>query len=201
MYRLFYNYKVTGDVLYIVYDPASYPDKTLKDGDVVALFKNDRLIGINIFGISEVVKLRTDGMIVTPEDALIDVVNTILSRAHLEKLAYCRDSGYKVGKIVSLEEHPLDEKAKIVHLDFGSGHLVETFSHYPNLEVGDLLVAALDGTIRFDGTLFRAGAVRNIGHDADICSPKELRVGDDFAKAFKAKEGYKPGDDFYLGGQ
>jgi len=201
MYRLFYNYKVTGDVLYVVFNPSAYPDKTIKTNDVVSLYKNGELIGINLFGISEIVKLRIDGMIVTPEDALIDVVNTILLRAHLEKLPYCRDSGYKVGKIVSLEEHPLDEKAQIVHLDFGDGKIAETFSRYPNLHLGGLYVAALSGTIKFDGTVFEGGTVRNIGHNADICSSQELRVGEEWKDAFEVKDGYKAGDDFYLGGQ
>jgi len=201
MYRLFYNYKVMGDVLYVVIDPLSYPDQVEKIGNVAALYKEKKLIGINLFDFGELVKLHTEGMIVTPEDKLIDVINSELQNAGLSPLPYTRDSGYHVGKIVSLEEHPLDEKAQIVHLDFGNNKIVETTSHYPNLAVGELLVCALVGTIKFDGTLFRAGLVRNIGHEADICSEKELRIGEDFKQAFIVKEGYLSGDDFYLGGK
>jgi tRNA-binding EMAP/Myf-like protein len=200
MYRLFYNFKVIGDVLLLVLDPSMAPDHEESHGAITALYAGDQLIGVNFFDFSKIVKLHTEGMIVTPEDKLIDVINAELENAKLPRLPYTRDSGYHVGKIVSLEEHPLDEKAQIVHLDFGAGKVLETTSHYPNLSLGELLVCALDGTITFDGTRFNAGKIRNIGHDADICCEKELRIGEDVKQAFILKDGYEPGDDFYLGG-
>ena len=126
MYRLFYDFKTNGDVLFLVYEPETEPD-TIKEGNnVTGLFKEGRFIGANFFQIGEVVKLKTSGMIVTPDDALIDVLNTILKQNGLPELPYCRDSGYKVAKIVALEEHPLDEKAQIVTLSLGDKQ-IETF--------------------------------------------------------------------------
>ncbi len=196
MYRLFYDFKTNGDVLFLVYEPETEPD-TIKEGsNVTGLFKEGRFIGANFFQIGEVVKLKTSGMIVTPDDALIDVLNTILKQNGLPELPYCRDSGYKVAKIVALEEHPLDEKAQIVTLSLGD-RKIETFSRYPNLEVGKNVVVALDGTIKFDGTTFHASIIRNIHHDADIASGKELHLNEDYKNAFVV-EGEKEGNDFFL---
>ena len=168
-----------GEKLISTYKTKSDPDKSYEEyqaivalylqthGAITALYAGDQLIGVNFFDFSKIVKLHTEGMIVTPEDKLIDVINAELENAKLPRLPYTRDSGYHVGKIVSLEEHPLDEKAQIVHLDFGAGKVLETTSHYPNLNVGELLVCALDGTITFDGTRFNAGKIRNIGHGTD----------------------------------
>jgi hypothetical protein len=198
MYRLFYNHKITGDILYILNDPAASVDRVEKRGDVVALYGGSRLVGVNIFEVSKVFKLRTGGMIAAPEDALIDVVNSILEGAMLPKLPYCRDSGFKVGKIVSLEEHPLDEKASLVEASFGVERL-SCISWYRNLAVGALIVAALDGTIAFDGTVFHKTLCRGISNDCSLLSAKQLHLEGPDEGAFIVS-GYQPGEDFFLGG-
>ncbi|MCQ2742612.1 MAG: DUF4479 domain-containing protein [Bacilli bacterium] len=199
MQRLFYNLKITGDVVYVLIKPAEYPDRVEKKADVAMLYKGDELVGINIFNIFNIVKIHSEGMIVTPDDKLIDVLNVKMDEAGFPHLSYCRDSGYKIARIAKLEEHPLDEKAHIVTLDLGDKTL-ETTSRYQNLEEGGYIVVAIDGTIKFDGTEFKGSTIKNIGHYADICSGKELRINDDYKNAFIA-EGYKAGDDFFLAGE
>ncbi|MBQ4197104.1 MAG: DUF4479 domain-containing protein, partial [Bacteroidales bacterium] len=153
MFSLYYDYPVNGDVLFLVNEPSLYPDHSETKGDVTICYQGDKIVGINIFKIGETVKLKTNGLIVTPDDKLVDVINAVLAKNGVDiKLDYYRSSGYQVGKIVSLEEHPLDAKANIVHLDFGDGKEVETFSRYPNLEVGKLVVCVRDGAMKFDGT-------------------------------------------------
>ena len=198
MFSLYYDYPVNGDVLFLVNEPSLYPDRSETKGDVTICYQGDKIVGINIFKIGETVKLKTNGLIVTPDDKLVDVINAVLAKNGVDiKLDYYRSSGYQVGKIVSLEEHPLDAKANIVHLDFGDGKEVETFSRYPNLEVGKLVVCVRDGAMKFDGTKFKAAIIRNIHHDVELCSGKELRVNDDLSSAF-IPEGYAAGDDFFL---
>jgi hypothetical protein len=70
MYRLFYNFKVIGDVLLLVLDPSMAPDHEESHGAITALYAGDQLIGVNFFDFSKIVKLHTEGMIVTPEDKL-----------------------------------------------------------------------------------------------------------------------------------
>ncbi|MDO5330301.1 MAG: DUF4479 domain-containing protein [Bacillota bacterium] len=200
MYRLFYDHDVNGDVLFCVFKMEPTPDRVEKKGQLAALYKGDELIGINIFDLQKLCKIKSHGLIVTPDDRLIDALNSLIENAGLPKLPYCRDSGFKVGEVVSLEEHPLDEKAHIVGLDFGPLGKKETVSRYKNLEVGSLLVCALEGTIKFDGSTFHESVIRNIGHQAEICSGKELRVNDDLSGAFIA-EGYQKGEDFFLDGK
>lgn len=199
MYRLFYNYKVTGDILYILINPEKKVDQVVRHDRVVALYGDKELVGINIFKVSEVFHLKTSGIIYAPEKPLIDVVNSLLKGAALEPLPYCVDSGYKVAKIQKLEEHPIDEKAHIVTLSLGEGELT-TVSWYPNLEVGQEVVVALDGTILYDGTVFHKFVSRNIPNEASLCSGKELRLEQNYPGAFLV-EGYAPGEDFFLGGQ
>lgn len=197
MYRLFYNYKVTGDILFILMNPEKKPDRVLEKGRVVALYSGSELVGINVFKVSEVFQLRANGIIFAPEKPLLDVINAILTEEGLAPLPLPLESGYVVARISKLEEHPLDEKAHIVTLSAGKDELT-TVSWYPNLSEGLLVVVAKDGTILYDGSLFHKFVSRNIPSDCAICGAKELKL-DDKPGAF-LPEGYEPGDDFFLGG-
>jgi tRNA-binding EMAP/Myf-like protein len=198
MYRLFYDYEVNGDVLFILIDPEKKVTKCVRSGQVAALYNEEELIGINIFDVSSSVKIKATGMIATPSNALIDVLNPLLKGAALPALPYCTDSGYHVAKVEALEEHPVDEKAHIVTLDLGAKKL-QTVSHYQNLAVGVSVVVELEGCIAYDGTVFHEFTSRNIKSEASICSAKELKVAGPEQGAFLV-EGYRPGEDFYLGG-
>ena len=77
MYRLFYNYKVTGDILFVLLDPEQKVDHAERKGRVEALYADNKLVGINIFNVSEVFHLKTSGIIFAPEKPLLDVVNSM----------------------------------------------------------------------------------------------------------------------------
>lgn len=198
MYRLFYDQKTMGDVLFILLDPEKKVEKVVKTNEVAALYSGESLVGINIFDFSKVVKLKTNGILFAPEKELLEVVNSILGNAALAPLPFSNNSGYKVAEIVALEEHPLDEKAQIVTLSLSEKKLT-TVSWYPNLSVGSKVVVALDQTILRDGSVFHSFVSRNIPNECSICSASELGLTPQNG-AFLLKE-EKAGDDFFYGGK
>ena len=197
MYRLFYNRQNVGDVLFVVIDAHAYPDRSESVGEVTALYQGERLIGINLFDFGKTVKIKASGMIVSPEDVLIDAINAKLAQVNLPALPYCRDSGYKVAEVKNLEEHPLDEKSSIVTLMVGEKTLT-TVTRYRNLEIGKPIVVAVDGCIKFDGTVFEKKVVRNIPIECEVCCAADLRIGEEFKEAF-IPEDMPFGSDFFLG--
>lgn len=198
MYRLFYDQKTMGDVLFILLDPEKKVEKVVKTNQVAALYSGESLVGINIFDFSKVVKLKAEGVLFAPKKELLDVVNSILENAALAPLPFSNDSGYKVAEIVALEEHPLDEKAQIVTLSLGEKKLT-TVSWYSNLSVASKVVVALDQTILRDGSVFHSFVSRNIPNECSICSASELSLPAQNG-AFLLKE-EKAGDDFFYGGK
>lgn len=196
MYHLFYNHEHVGDVLFIVLQPNAYPDDNKVCGDVNALYKEGQLIGINIFNFGKTAKIKASGMFIAPNDVLLDVINDKLVNAGLEKLPYCRDSGFKVAEVTLLEEHPLDERLRIVTLKVGENTL-STVSRYQNIEVGSKVVIVTDGAMKFDGTTFEKKVSRNIPIDCEICSPSDLRLSDEFKAAY-LEEKKASGDDFFI---
>ena len=197
MYRLFYNHDVSGDILFILINPEAKVDSTIEKDGVVCLYSKDFLVGINIFNLSKTIKLKSKGAIFAPEDRLIDAVNALLEGVGLKPLIALTSSGYVIGKVLSLEEHPLDEKKLIVSLSLGDKE-VSTVSSFKNLTEGALVVCALPGSILKNGQLFKAFEERNLNNDVLLCSGVDL--GLEGEEAFLVED-YTPGDDFFYGGK
>ena len=196
MYRLYYHYKTNGDTLFLVIEPEAYPDRVVENDGVVALYKENRLVGVNFLHIGKTMRIRAEGMIVTPENVVIDVLNSLLEGAGLETLPYCTDSYYVVGKVLKKEEHPLNENLSILTVDIKEKTL-STVTRYSNMEEGDHIVLAKDGCLRFDGSQFHAHVEKNINIDAEVCSEADLRLGEESKKAILVPE-LSVGMDFFL---
>ena len=194
MYRFYYSHSTGGDVLYCLIDPSSYPDEVRKKGDVASLYFQGRRIGINFLNISKKVKIKADGMIPSLSPRLLEIVNHMLINALEEPLPSLEKSLFAIAEVISTEEHPLDEKKKIVHLSLGDSTL-DTVSRYQNVIKGAKVVVALDGCIKADGTVFSSHSERNIPIDCEICSSLDLRLGSEEKAAFIALGA--PGDDFF----
>lgn len=195
MYRLYYNAATAGDVLYVVIRPEATPDNVKKRGDVVTLFAEGKRIGINFLAISKTIKIKASGMIPIVPEELLKALNSLLANVGEEPLPEQNDSRYRVAEVLSTEEHPLDEKKKIIHLSLGETKL-DTVSRYANLVPGVRTVVALDGCLKADSSEFVSHVERNIPIQAEVCSPKDLLLGEEETKAFETDKA--PGADFFL---
>ena len=198
MYRLYYDHEANGDILFILLNPELEATSFERKDDVCKIFHEEELIGINIFNISNLIKIKVKGMIVTPNDEFIDCLNSLLINHGISPLSYCRDSGYKVGKVLKVDESPFDEKVSILSISL-KDEVIETMVASTSIKVGDYLVLNLDGSIDFKGEVFHKKIIRNIHQDAYINSKKSLHLGEDSNPLIV--EGYKEGDDFFLGGK
>ncbi len=86
MYRLYYNRKSCGDVLFIITDDNAFPDDVKKVDNVAALYKDGKLIGVNIFDFSKISRIFFEGEITDPNPEFIKLINHILINAHVEPL-------------------------------------------------------------------------------------------------------------------
>lgn len=86
MAKIYYNRKSCGDVLFIIYDDNAFPDDIRKTDNVVSLYKDNKLIGINIFDFSKISRIFHEGEIIDPNPEFIKLINHILINAHLEPI-------------------------------------------------------------------------------------------------------------------
>ncbi|MCF0113632.1 MAG: hypothetical protein HUJ60_06645 [Bacilli bacterium] len=195
MYRFFYQPETAKDVLYLVIDPLVTPDKVVENDNLVLLYREGALVGANLFCPKAIFPELKAGMIPLPCAEFLKQFNILLTESGAPALPSPENSGYLVAGITNLEEHPLDEKQSIVTLSLGAKSLITT-TRYANLEIGARVVIAVDGCIKFDGQQVKATVIRNINKDAEICSPFDLRIGDESKKAY-IETIKQPGEDFF----
>lgn len=102
MWAAYYHYHTTQDTLMIIIDPNSYPSKVEKKDEVVALYDNERLIGINLLNFSNTIKMKTNGRIIYLPPLVLKVINDKLQNAGLDTLSEDSTSGFVVAKVMKV---------------------------------------------------------------------------------------------------
>ena len=80
---LFYNQEACKDVLILIADESSYPDKVEKYEDVIILKNKDRIVGINILNSLEYVKIKASGLIHSVNEQLAKLIE---NKEEIEKV-------------------------------------------------------------------------------------------------------------------
>lgn len=198
-YALYYDYETIGDVLLVVIKPTIIPTKEVKINDVVALYNKDELIGINIFNISKVIKIKAKGLIPLINEDILNVINHILENAHLDKLPIQTESGFRVAKIVDIDEHPDSEHLHICMVDIGDKEPLQIVCGASNARKDLICVCATPFTFMPNGQQIIPNKLLGIQSNGMLCSGRELNL-----EGYEGKRGllelsdeYKVGTDFW----
>lgn len=100
---LYFNYPAFNDTIFIVIDNESVADNIVKNGDFVGLYKNDKLIGVNIFNSNKYIKLKINGQLKAINPPLQVLFNSIIS-AYLNEDVELVNSVDLLAKVVSKKE-------------------------------------------------------------------------------------------------
>ena len=197
MYRLFYNYHTLGDVLMIVFNNQKRATHFDKRNDVTLIYSDFELIGINLFNISKIVRIKAQGMIVSPAKEFLEVINHILKNEGLEPLSEQSESGFVVGQILELiecEDHPF----KIAKVDIGS-RVIYTNAENEEIAHYSMVVIALADTLLFNGETVVVETHNGMYFEGRICTYKDLNLespkGDE--KTYIIEEFMEIGQDFF----
>ncbi|MCX5775066.1 MAG: DUF4479 domain-containing protein [Firmicutes bacterium] len=172
---LFYNRKIIGDVLFLVIDPEAIPTRVEKHDNVVALYKEEKLIGVNILEFSEIVKIKGEGLLILPPRQLVDIVNHILKNTGIEPIAYIESSGFRIGHVLACEAHPDSDHLHVCKVDVGSA-VLDIVCGAANVKKGQKVVVAMPYTTMFDGSRIIPSALRGVKSEGMICSSRELHL-------------------------
>ena len=197
MYKIFYNSKDPNDVGFVVFKDEEFPNVVKKSNDVVCLYKDGELVGINIFNFSKIFAGEHVGCFGCIDKNLLDKINGVLKNCGVEPLPEYDNSGYKVMKVIKVVEHPLDEKLSLVNLTTNGTDIFQTITRYKNIKEGDLVVAVLDGTLKIDGNMYHKYVSKNIESNVELTSEKDLGLGEEFKLAYIVNE-KTLGSDFFL---
>lgn len=198
-YALYYDYESIGDVLLIVFDSNTIPNVIKRDNDVVSLYKDDKLIGINIFNISKIMKIKAKGYIPLVSDRVLEVINTILKNSNVPELPDQKDSGFRVAKIVDIEEHPDSEHLHICTVDIGEKEPLQIVCGAFNARKDLICVCATPYTFMPNGQSIIPNKLLGIDSYGMLCSGRELNLEGYEGKRglLELDESYAIGSDFW----
>lgn len=198
-YALYYDYESIGDVLLIVFDSNTIPNVIKRNNDVVSLYKDDKLIGINIFNISKIMKIKAKGYIPLVSDRVLEVINTILKNSNVPELPTQKDSGFKVAKIVDIEEHPDSEHLHICTVDIGEKEPLQIVCGAFNARKDLICVCATPYTFMPNGQSIIPNKLLGIDSYGMLCSGRELNLEGYEGKRglLELDESYAIGSDFW----
>lgn len=196
---LFYNFKTTGDVLFLVIDGEATPNRIINQERVIVLYKDEKIVGINILDFSEIVKIKGEGLLILPPRPLIDIINHILKNAGIETMSYIESSGFRIGYVLSCELHPDSDHLHICKVDVGTAHL-DIVCGASNVRTGQKVVVAMPMTTMFDGSQILSSSLRGIKSEGMLCSFRELHLDNQLAiqGIVTLKENAPIGEDFFL---
>lgn len=198
-YGVYYNKETIGDVLLISFSEEKIPTKIVKHNDIVALFKDDELIGYNFLNISSVLKIKIKGQIPLLNEKMVDILNSMLKDAGFKELEYLKDSGFKVGKILTMEEHPDSEHLHVLTVDVGEEKPLDIVCGSYNAKVGLKVVVAMPYAFMPSGKEIIPNDVIGVRSNGMLCSGRELNI-----EGYENKKGlyilddsFNVGEDFY----
>jgi tRNA-binding EMAP/Myf-like protein len=193
-YSLFYNYNKDGDILLIslVNEQGNHSEKLSPDFEVI--YRNKVVIGYRIFNFTKIVKIKANGLIVLPPNALIDAINSVLVKYGFTKLSYKNNSGFVIGEIIST--HDRSDKSYIYLVDVKEKN-IKVISGDKNLKPHQKIVIALSGTRLFDNdSVDNIISVRNVKCDGLICTLKDLGM-EESDEVLVLADSAIAGSDFY----
>lgn len=198
-YALYYDYESIGDVLLIVFDSNTIPNVIKRNNDVVSLYKDDKLIGINIFNISKIMKIKAKGYIPLVSDRVLEVINTILKNSNVAELPAQKESGFRVAKIVDIEEHPDSEHLHICTVDIGEKEPLQIVCGAFNARKDLICVCATPYTFMPNGQSIIPNKLLGIDSYGMLCSGRELNLEGYEGKRglLELDESYTIGSDFW----
>ena len=105
------------------------------------------------------------------------------------------------GRVISMEKHPDSDHMFVCMVDVGKDSPVQIVTGAQNVSAGDIVPAALDGSLLPDGTEIHSSILRGVESDGMLCSLKELGLTlHDYPYAIEngiwiIEEDCAPGDD------
>lgn len=170
----FYNLENVGDILLVRLCGERKVTHNRKIGDLCVLYHQDQVIGYNLFDASQYIENLTNGKVKITEQFVNDL-NIVLTKANMDPVTSDYDDKFKVGKVISIEEHPDSDHMHICQVDTGD-EVQQIVCGAPNVALNQLVVVAKNDAVMPSGLIIRPSSLRGVASHGMLCSARELAL-------------------------
>lgn len=173
--NLFYNPKGVGDVAFIQIEPSVGPFEYEQKQNVVEIKKENKVVGYNIFRVSNNVTINDNGHIKLTTELIKDFQQLITEAGFDYHLDTDVSPKFVVGYVETKEKHPNADKLSVLNVNVGTEKL-QIVCGAPNVESGQKVVVAKVGAVMPSGMVIKDAQLRGVDSSGMICSMKELNL-------------------------
>lgn len=173
--NLFYNPKGVGDVAFIQIEPSVGPFEYEQKQNVVEIKKENKVVGYNIFRVSNNVTINDNGPIKLTTELIKDFQQLITEAGFDYQLDTDVSPKFVVGYVETKEKHPNADKLSVLNVNVGTEKL-QIVCGAPNVESGQKVVVAKVGAVMPSGMVIKDAQLRGVDSSGMICSMKELNL-------------------------
>ncbi|MEF9552421.1 DUF4479 domain-containing protein [Staphylococcus argenteus] len=173
--NLFYNPKYVGDVAFLQIEPVEGELNYNKKADVVEITNEGKVVGFNIFGISNDISIEATGHIKLTDELVIAFQQRINEAGFDYKLDVDLSPKFVVGYVETKDKHPDADKLSVLNVNIGNDTL-QIVCGAPNVEAGQKVVVAKVGAVMPSGMVIKDAELRGVASSGMICSMKELNL-------------------------
>lgn len=173
--NLFYNPKYVGDVAFLQIEPVEGELNYNKKADVVEITNEGKVVGFNIFGISNDITIKETGHIKLTDELVIAFQQRINQAGFTYKLDVDLSPKFVVGYVETKDKHPDADKLSVLNVNIGNDTL-QIVCGAPNVEAGQKVVVAKVGAVMPSGMVIKDAELRGVASSGMICSMKELNL-------------------------
>ena len=173
--NLFYNPKGVGDVAFIQIEPSVGPFEYEQKQNVVEIKKENKVVGYNIFRVSNNVTINDNGRIKLTTELIKDFQQLITEAGFDYQLDTDVSPKFVVGYVETKEKHPNADKLSVLNVNVGTEKL-QIVCGAPNVESGQKVVVAKVGAVMPSGMVIKDAQLRGVDSSGMICSMKELNL-------------------------
>ncbi|MCU7558305.1 YtpR family tRNA-binding protein [Macrococcus capreoli] len=173
--NIFYN-AIVGDYIFITLDPVDGPFEYSKNGDIVTIKKDGKVVGYNVSGVSSL-GLTSNGPVKLTEPLMAQINDLLIYKGLESPLEVDLSPKFVVGYVETCEKHPDADKLNVTTVDVGTEKL-QIVCGAKNIAQGQKVVVAKVGAVMPSGMQIKDAELRGVPSKGMICSERELGFTD-----------------------
>lgn len=165
-----FNYQKDAIVIFKQSIEQNNSKKIIIENDFVLILNNNQVVGINIFNYSNYFSLDEGYHLINNEakDYLLKKFSNYLKEEDFE-------SFYQIGKINKIENHPFNDKLRILQIEFNKTNL-QIVTNVQTLNEGNKYLFAMNGAILANGNQIIESKIGNVLSQGMIVSFNSLGI-------------------------
>jgi tRNA-binding EMAP/Myf-like protein len=175
MVNYVYQPKTLGPFLAIYFAPLLEVTHHQREADVIKIYHGQTLIGVNIEQPESKFGPLPTGLIRHFNPKQFEAIQQWLKQPPYAISLPAFTSGFRIGKIVKVEEHPEADALYVTAVDFGD-QVIQIVTNSQKVKPNTKVVVALPGAMLLDGHLIVEGPMLKVNSQGMLTSQKTLGI-------------------------